>query len=108
VAADVVVGLGREFLAAGADVLIVADDEELPGTSLATLANVARFHQALAIAHPAARYGLSPAAAEDLHSPGHVRGVAVTPGSLRRDTDLAVLRDWVDTVRGDASTMKQA
>ena len=100
VATDVVVGLGREFLAAGADVLIAADDEELPGTSLATLANVARFHQALALSHPAARYGLPPTAAQDLHAPGHVPGVAVTPGSLARDTDIAVLRDWVVAVRG--------
>lgn len=98
--ADVVVGLGREFLAAGADVVIVADHEELPGTSLATLANVARFHQALALSHTAVRYGLPSAAAQDLHSPGHVAGVAVTPGSLARDTDIAVLRDWVDGVRG--------
>jgi hypothetical protein len=104
-AADVVVGLGREFLAAGADVLIVADHEELPGASLATLANVARFHQALALSHTAARYGLSPAASQDLRSPGHVPGVAVTPESLARDTDIVVLRDWVDAVRGDASTM---
>jgi len=83
-----------------ADVVIVADHEELPGTSLATLANVARFHQALALSHTAVRYGLPSAAAQDLHSPGHVAGVAVTPGSLARDTDIAVLRDWVDGVRG--------
>ena len=106
-AADVVVELGREFLAAGADVLIVADHEELPGTSLATLANVARFHQALALSHPAARYGLPSAVSQELHAPGHVPGVTVTPESLTRDTDLAVLRDWVDAVRGDASTMKR-
>jgi hypothetical protein len=106
VATGVVVTLGREFLAAGADVLITADREELPGTSLATLANVARFHQALALAHTAARYGLPPAASRDLHSPGHVPGVAVTPESLTRDTDIAVLRDWVAAVRGDAPTMK--
>ena len=99
-AIDVVVALGREFLAAGADVLIVADQEELPGTSLATLANVARFHQALALSHTAPRYGLSPAASRDLHAPGHVPGVTVTPESLARDTDIAVLRDWVTAVRG--------
>lgn len=99
-AADVVVRLGREFLAAGADVLIAADHAELAGASLATLANVARFHQALALSHRAARYGLSPAASVDLHSPCPVPGVAVTPGSLARDTDIAVLRDWVIAVRG--------
>ncbi|MGD0928405.1 MAG: hypothetical protein ABR926_24795 [Streptosporangiaceae bacterium] len=100
VAAGVVVDLGREFLAAGADLLIVADHEELPGTSLATLANVARFHQALALSHTVARYGLPAAAPQDLSSPAQVRGVAVTPESLTRLTDLAVLRDWVAAVRG--------
>lgn len=98
-AADVVVGLGREFLAAGADVLIVADHAELAGTSLATLANVARFHQALALSHTVARYGLPSAASQDLHTPGHVPGVVVTAESLTRETDIAVLRDWVAAVR---------
>ena len=101
VAADVVIGLGREFLAAGVDVIIVQDHEELPATSLATLANVARFHRALALSHTIARYGLPPTAPQDLHSPGHVPGVAVTPESLTRDTDIAVLRDWVAAVRAD-------
>ncbi len=98
--ADLVLALGREFLAAGADVLIVHDDEELPGTSLGTLANIARFHQAPALAHPAGRYGLPAVAACGLRSPAHVPGVAVTTESLARDTDLAVLRDWVTAVRG--------
>ena len=91
---------GRKVLAAGADVLIVHDDGELPGTPLGTLANIARFHQALALALPAARYGLPAVAACGLRSPAHVPGVAVTSESLARDTDLAVLRDWVTAVRG--------
>ncbi len=99
-AAGPVLALGREFLAAGADVLIVHDDGELPGTSLGTLANIARFHQALALAYPAGRYGLPAVAACGLRSPAHVPGVAVTSESLTRDTDLAVLRDWVTAVRG--------
>ncbi|MGO9217523.1 MAG: hypothetical protein ACLP5E_07105 [Streptosporangiaceae bacterium] len=37
-------------------------------------------------------------------SPAQVRGVAVTPGSLTRHTDLAVLRDWVAAVRGCMTT----
>ena len=85
--------------------LLVADHQELPGTSLATLANVARFHQALALSLTAARYGLPPAASQDLLSPRHLSprhapGVTVTSESLARDTDLAVLRDWVAAVRG--------
>jgi hypothetical protein len=104
-AADLVVALGREFLAAGADVLIVADHEELPGMSLATLANIARFHQALALSHPVPRYGLPAAAPLDLHSPAYAAGVAVTTGSLPRDTDIAVLRDWLAAVRGSPPAM---
>ena len=99
-AADPVLTLGREFLAAGADVLIVHDEGELAGTPLGTLANIARFHQALALALPAGRYGLPAVAACGLRSPAHVPGVAVTSESLARDTDLAVLRDWVTAVRG--------
>jgi len=35
-----------------------------------------------------------------LDEPAVVRGVALTPGPLARDTDIAVLRDWVTAVRG--------
>jgi hypothetical protein len=98
--ADAVLALGKEFLAAGADVLIVQDEDELPGAALTTLANVARFHQAAALSHGTERYGLTATAPVDLHAPAHVAGVAVTPGSLARDTDLSVLRDWVTAVRG--------
>lgn len=99
-AADLVVALGREFLAAGVDVLIVEDHEELPGASLATLANIARFHQVLALSHPVQRYGLPAPAPLGLHSPACAAGVAVTAESLPRDTDIAVLRDWLAGVRG--------
>jgi hypothetical protein len=59
------------------------------------LANVARFHQA-ALSHPTPRYGLP----LGLHAPARVPGVAVTPVPLPRDTDIALLRDWVAVVRG--------
>jgi hypothetical protein len=98
--ADIVLALGKEFLAAGADVLLVQDEVEAPGMSLATLANVARFHQAAALSHAVPRYGLPPTVPVDLHAPVSVRGVAVTPGSLPRDTDISVLCDWVASVRG--------
>ncbi len=42
VAADIVLVLGQEFLAAGADVIVVHDKAEVPGMPLTTLANVAR------------------------------------------------------------------
>jgi hypothetical protein len=99
-AADAVVAMGREFLSAGADVIIVHDHAELPGLSLATLANIARFHQALAVSSPTGQYGLPAVVPLSLHSPAHVPGVAITSESLDRDTDIALLRDWVSAVRG--------
>ena len=97
--ADVVLALGKEFLGAGADVLLVQDEVEAPGlspgVSLGTLANVARFHQAVALAHGAPRYGLAGTAVVGLDAPVGVRGVVVTPGALARDTDISVLCDWV-------------
>lgn|SRR5271165_117004 len=98
--ADAVLALGKEFLAAGADVLVIQDEDELPGAALTTLANVARFHQAAALSHGTERYGLTATVPVGLHAPAHVVGVAVTPGSLARDTDLSVLRDWVTAARG--------
>jgi hypothetical protein len=100
VAADIVLALGKEFLAAGADVIVVHDEAEVPGTPLTTLANVARFHQAAALSHAVERYGLPATVPLDLYAPAHVPGVALTPGSLARDTDITVLRDWVAAVRG--------
>ena len=93
--ADVVLALGKEFLGAGADVLLVQDEVEAPGVSLGTLANVAHFHQAVALAHGAPRFGLAGTAVVGLDTPVGVRGVVVTPGALARDTDISVLCDWV-------------
>jgi hypothetical protein len=98
-AAATVLALGKEFLAAGADVLVVEDETELPGPLLATLANVARFHQAAALSHGAERYGLPATVCVGLEAPAPVPGVALTPRTLARDTDIAVLRDWVTAVR---------
>ena len=94
------VGLGQEFLAAGADVIVVDDDAEMPGVSLTTLSNVARFHQAIALSHGASRYGLAAATAVDFESPRPATGVVVTRAWLPRDTDIARLSDWITAVRG--------
>lgn len=97
---DVPLALGKEFLAAGADVLIVQDATETPGVTLTTLANVARFHQALAMSHAVPRYGLPATVPVELSTPVGARGVVVTPATLPRDTDIALLSDWVAAVRG--------
>lgn len=98
-AANAVLALGKEFLAAGADVLVIQDKTELPGAPLMTLANIARFHQAAALSHSTERYGLPATAQADLEAPVGLPGLMLTPGSLARDTDIAVLRDWVIAVR---------
>jgi hypothetical protein len=106
VATDIILTLGKEFLGAGADMIVVHDEAEVPDTSLTTLANVARFHQAAALSHAVERYGLPATVPLDLYAPAHVPGVALTPRPLARDTDISVLRDWVAAVRalggGDA------
>jgi hypothetical protein len=97
-AAEALLGLGKEFLSAGADLLLVQDDQatELP---LNTLANVARFHQALALSHGASSPGLPAPAAHALDAPVPSTGVVITPAQLPRTTDIALLRDWVEVVR---------
>lgn len=97
-AAEVLLSLGKDFLGAGTDVLLVEDTAAAPG-ALTTLANVARFHQALAVAHGAASYGLPAPAVCALEAPAASAGLVVTPAQLPRETDIALLRDWVDTVR---------
>lgn len=99
-AAGAVLDLGKELLAAGADVLVVHDKTEAPGVSLTTLANVAAFHQAPALSLCVPRYGLAAAATAGLNAPARADGVVLTPGELPRDTDISVLRDWVAAVRG--------
>lgn len=98
--AEAVLALGKAFLGAGADLIIVQDEAELSGVSLGTLANVARFHQAAALAHGRERYGLPGTVPVDLLAPAPATGVVSTPGSLPRETDLSVLRDWLTSVRG--------
>lgn len=98
-AAEVVQALGKELLAAGADVLLIRDD----GTSdvtLTTLANIARFHQALALAAGQPTGGLTEATQLPLRSPAPTTGVVVTDQHLPREVDFTLLQDWVDSVHG--------
>lgn len=60
---------------------------------------MARFHQAPALCHPIARYGLTAATVVALDKPGAGRGVTVTDGQLPRHTDIEALRDWINAVR---------
>ncbi len=95
---DALLDVGKQFLAAGVDVLVVlghhADEPQL-----GTLANVARFHQALAVGCCGAQ-GLPEAERVPLADPRPVPGLVLTAEELPGDTDLSLLEDWVDGVRG--------
>jgi hypothetical protein len=94
--ADGVLAAGREFLAAGADALVVLG----PAVgSLSTLANVARFHQAVALGDHGG-HGLPVVERRLLDEPSPADGLVLTDVHLAGDTDVSELEDWVVTVRG--------
>ena len=91
--------LGKEFLGAGADILLVLDDRPEAATALSTLANVARFHQGL-VAVTGDAGGLIRAERFWLADPQPASGLAISADWLPRDTDLSELEEWVDAIRG--------
>ncbi len=100
-AVDCVTVLGKSFVDAGADVVLVEDVEhEMSGVSLSTLRNIAQFHQAMVFSRAQGRYGLPYAAAVPLANPLPGKGFTVTEGELPRSSDIGVLRGWVLTVQG--------
>lgn len=96
--ADELLGLGKQFLAAGVDAVVVLGDHGTAG-ALSTLANVARFHQALALGC-CDQQGLPPVQRAALHDARPLPGVVLTDTDLPRVTDITDLEDWVDAVRG--------
>jgi hypothetical protein len=94
--ADGVLAAAKEFLAAGADGIVVLGT---PAGSLSTLANVARFHQAVALGDDGA-HGLPVVQRRPLDEPTPGDGVVLTDVHLPRETDVSDLEDWVDGVRG--------
>jgi hypothetical protein len=93
---DGVLAAAKEFLAAGADAIVVLG---APTGSLTTLANVARFHQALALGDDQA-HGLPLVERCSLTQPRPAVGLVLTDVHLARETDVSELEDWVDAVRG--------
>ncbi|WP_370326294.1 hypothetical protein [Euzebya sp.] len=91
--------LGKAFLAAGADVIVVLDDAGAAGAPLDTLGNIARFHQALALG-TMEEYGLPLVRRQPLTAPVAGAGVVLTDVDLPRDTDVTAVTDWVHAVRG--------
>jgi len=97
---DGLLAAAKEFLAAGADVIVVGDgDGGAAEVDLATLANVARFHRAMAVGIVDG-YGLPVVDQVPLTAPRPGVGLVLTDEQLPRDTDLGDLEDWLDSVRG--------
>lgn len=94
--ADGVLAAAKEFLAAGADGVVVLGTA---GGSLSTLANVARFHHAVALGDDAG-HGLPVVQRRPLLDPSPAVGVVLTSEQLARETDVSDLEDWVAGVRG--------
>jgi hypothetical protein len=94
--ADGVLAVAKEFLAAGADGIVVLGS---PAGSLSTLANVARFHRAVALADDAV-HGLPVVERRSLADPSPAVGLVLTDVHLARETDVSDLEDWVAVVRG--------
>jgi hypothetical protein len=95
-AAGAVLAAAKEFLAAGADAIVVLGPA---AGSLSTLANVARFHQAVALGDDAA-HGLPVVERRPLTDPSPALGLVLTDVHLARETDVSELEDWVSAVRG--------
>jgi hypothetical protein len=94
--AEGVLAAAKEFLAAGVDALVVLGP---PAGSLSTLANVARFHQAVALGDDGA-HGLPVVERRSLATPSPAVGLVLTDVHLARETDVSELEDWVAAVRG--------
>lgn len=95
---DDVLELGKAFLGAGADAIVVLEHHG-DTSALATLANVARFHQAAALGC-CESHGLPVIDRVPLTEPRPATALVMTTDTLPRDTDVSVLEDWVAGVRG--------
>ncbi|MGY2876449.1 hypothetical protein ACVW00_003639 [Marmoricola sp. URHA0025 HA25] len=96
-AAEAILELGKKFLAAGADVVLVRD-EAGEAASLSTLLNIARFHQALAVTDVRDDLGLPLVTRVAVEDPTSASGVVITAEVISRDIDFTQLEDWVDAV----------
>ncbi|WP_433755680.1 hypothetical protein [Nocardia sp. CA-135398] len=98
--AATLIDVAKAFLAAGADAIVVLDPVGAStSVPLTSLANIARFHQALALGCDPGQ-GLARVERIPLIAPRRAAGVAITENDVPRAVDLDVLEEWVDAVRG--------
>jgi hypothetical protein len=95
---DTLLEATKAFLAAGVDAVVVLEGHDEP-SDLGTLANVARFHRAVALGCCAA-HGLPTVERVPLAAPRVGVGLILTDEDLPREIDVTDLEDWVDAVRG--------
>ncbi|KQR91150.1 hypothetical protein ASF93_07275 [Microbacterium sp. Leaf347] len=86
---------GRVALHAGAHVVLIDEPEPIDGASLATLDNIARFHQAYVVVIGEAWGGVLGSSIVPLGDRTPGSGLTVTPGELGRGIDISELADWV-------------
>jgi hypothetical protein len=86
---------GRGAVQAGSQLVLIDDPAPVGSVSLATLVNIARFHQAfvIVVGEPWGGVPGSSIVGIDEKRPG--MGLTVTPGELDRGTDISELADWV-------------
>ena len=98
-ATELILEAGKTYLSAGVDLILLVDDSPVaPSGPLATLQNIARFHQALVVLEgsddPA-----SSATRVALGAPTGTRGVVVTDVEIERHHDITDIENWVDAVQ---------
>lgn len=96
--------LAKEFLAAGADILLLAEaeggDTAAHEAVLRTVANMARFHRARCYLTGATVHFLEEPTVIPLAAPHAATGLVITDQDLPADTSMSAVREWVAGVRG--------
>lgn len=92
------VDLAKLFLEAGVDGIVLAGDT--PADPARTVANVARFHRAMAHVLGAGMSGLPGAEVVSLDAPAAKTGLVLTDGEVPDTTTIPAVQDWIVAVRG--------
>jgi hypothetical protein len=100
-AAEVVRVLAKEFLGAGADVILLAEEDGAAAdeTTLRTIANMARFHRALSYLTGASATCMAAPAVVPLDCPAPAAGLVITDRDLPPGTSITAVQAWITAIR---------
>lgn len=98
-AVEQVLSIGKEFLGAGVDVLLLFEGDDGSPQALNTLNNIARFHQAVVAVAGEARSPFLGARPSSLQDPQTAPGLVISDCEITRAVDITDLKDWVIAVR---------